>query len=236
MLNNKTKEMFNSGHKFYNKKTLMYIYIAVGVIGLFSFIVAFLIVIIEAIPDSSLSFSLFEFQYHPSIKIQTRDKMIENLISASEELKTIVKKYHKSVVDKDKLDLWKQYLTQLKSDMQELFEKLNKQHKNINWRQSIIDSLQWSCAFQVFIIPLIITLIIFLCNYNKKFKKKTFYYIFITSIILLIIILIAMCYCIKSLIATVNEKEKLQKDVIPAMLELEKYLRDIDEAAKIITI
>ena len=30
-----TKEMFNSGDKFYNKKTLMFIYIAIGLIVLF---------------------------------------------------------------------------------------------------------------------------------------------------------------------------------------------------------
>ena len=36
-----TKEMFNSGDKFYNKKTLMFIYIAIGLIVLFVFILVF---------------------------------------------------------------------------------------------------------------------------------------------------------------------------------------------------
>ena len=35
-----TKEMFNSGDKFYNKKTLMFIYIAIGLDLIVSFVSA----------------------------------------------------------------------------------------------------------------------------------------------------------------------------------------------------
>ena len=214
--------MLDSGHPFYNKKTLRFVFIVIGVIALFDLITAFLIFIKDqmTILIQELNSSLESYRNQSSDNIVTAIKTLNQ----STELKNIINQYQNKQ-QSNLTALQQQYLTQLAKDCNSIIKK----QYNINWQYVISNSLKLVCLFFLFniIIPFTIPFITFLRNYNKVFKKKVFNSIFITSIIMLIAVLIWMGFFIKQLISTMNEKEQSQLQVTQKKPEFQLYLNTI---------